>query len=209
MRLLREYIRELLTEAAKGPKDLIAADTYIKVKVSDEDVFITYADRFGTSNTYPSRGEPVGEITMAPASEFVRHPIGPCDGAYSIEYSEAMDGWGPMLYDVAIEVATQLGGGLTPDRSEVSSAAERVWDYYLSNRSDVNHHQLDVTDRDIRFSKVPVQKLTPEIEEDDCTQKNPIRKYGLKWHESALSKRYTKAPTTINALRAAGRLIEQ
>ena len=82
-----------------------------------------------------------------------------------------------MLYDVAIEVATQLGGGLTPDRSEVSSAAERVWDYYLSNRSDVNHHQLDVTDRDIRFSKVPVQKLTPEIEEDDCTQKNPIRKY--------------------------------
>jgi hypothetical protein len=73
----------------------------------------------------------------------------------------------------------------------------------VSNRPDVQAHQLD----DLKNT------LTP-IDDDNCEQSTArydtvgaIPK-NVDWQESALSKRYTKQPTTINALRAAGRLIE-
>ena len=48
---------------------------------------------------------------------------------------------GPMLYDLAMELAGD--DGLTPDRESLSSEAYSVWNYYLKNRSDVETKQLD------------------------------------------------------------------
>jgi len=69
---------------------------------------------------------------------------------------------------------------------------------------------IDITNA-AKFLKPPVtlQKLTPDIEEDDCKQIKSVRAHREEWDQSSLSKRYTKAPTTMNALRAAGRLIEK
>jgi hypothetical protein len=212
MRLLREYIRELLNEAAMGVDALVEKDVYITVdKEGLTDYLVYYSNKNGVPTTMTDNSDVHGEIVI------MRPDIGtgPCGGALNVVYSEAAKGWGPMLYDVAMEVATQVGGGLTPDRSSVSDSAENVWNYYLGKRGDVQSHQLDLTDTAIydasKYMNPPVQlqKLTPDIEEDDCTQQRSVRTHREEWYQSSLSKRYTKPPTTMNALRAAGRLIEK
>lgn len=50
-------------------------------------------------------------------------------------------GWGPFLYDIAMELATQDGHGLVSDRNEVSSDARRVWEHYFHNRPDVRRSE--------------------------------------------------------------------
>ena len=212
MNLLREYIRELLKEAAMGVDALVANDVYITIdKEGLTDYLIYYSNKDGIPTTMTDKSDVHGEITiMSPDEE-----TGPCGEALNVVYAGAASGWGPMLYDVAMEVATQAGGGLTPDRNSVSNSAENVWNYYLGKRGDVQSHQLDLTDKDIvgasKYMKPPVQlqKLTPDIDEDDCSQKRTVRAHRDEWDQSSLSKRYTKAPTTLDALRAAGRLIEK
>ena len=134
----------------------------------------------------------------------------PCDGAWKVSSANAGHRWGPMLYDIAMEWATLKAGGLIADRDAVSPDARGVWDYYLGNRGDVASHQLDNLDNE----------LTPEIEEDNCDQEvagyeiqhadsySP-RQVDADWVKSPLSKRYTKEPATMNALRAAGKLVEK
>lgn len=205
MNLLREYIRELLKEAAMGMDALVANDLYITILKDGPEFYIYYSDKAG--DLKPSRSSDIwGEVvTMNPGED-----TGPCNGALSVVYSRAAPGWGPMLYDVAMEAATQTGGGLTPDRKAVSNDAQNIWRYYFNNRSDVKTHQLDLTDKEVAYyTDLNVQKLTPDIEEDDCLQTKAIGAHKDKWDQSSLSKRYTKAPTTISALRAAERLIEK
>jgi len=206
MNLLREYIRELLKEGANDIADLESHDLYVTIKQDPDEAFgtqIYYSDSKGISRDIDPSAPIAGEIALTPsAAEGMA-----CDDAWQIEYAEATGGWGPLLYDIAMEFATLNGGGLTPDRVSVSSDAKAVWDYYLSNRGNVASHQLD---------KQPEEKLltgpqlTPDIEVDDCKQASAAKDTGRdKWFESSLSKRYTKSPTTINALRAAGRLVEK
>ena len=130
MKLLREYIRELLKEAAMGVDALVANDTYITIdKEGLTDYNVYYSDAKG--NPKDSRIDVAwGEVT-------IMHPdkgTGPCGEALNVVYAGAASGWGPMLYDVAMELATQVGGGLTPDRGSVSSDAGNVWSYYFNNR---------------------------------------------------------------------------
>ena len=100
------------------------------------------------------------------------------------------------MYDVAIEWATENGGkGLTPDRTRVSLDALRVWDFYLKNRSDVPNSQLDNLKN----------KLTPRNKQDNCNQTAAVKAAGRDWHNSSLSKRYTKDPDTLRQLRDTGR----
>ena len=122
-----------------------------------------------------------------------------------ISNSAAASGWGPLLYDVAMEYATREGGGLISDRSSVSAEARSVWDYYMKNRGDVTGIQMD----DLKNT------LTPE-EEDNCNQQSAsFNDWAIDpgdmetdWEESPLSKRWTKPPTAMNAMKAAGKLVE-
>lgn len=144
--------------------------------------------------------KPYGAISI---EELDGYNVGNCAGAWAIAMVSADEGWGPFLYDIAIEWATQNANGLIADRAEVSSDAKRVWTYYLNSRSDVTAHQLDN----------PFNYLTPEGE-DNCDQEiaggghlmyGGDKDFGTEWVDSPLSKRYTKPPTTINALKAAGK----
>ena len=113
-------------------------------------------------------------------------------------YSDASDGWGPLLYDV-IEVATIKGGGLVSDRTIVSPEAYDVWDIYNTRRGDVKKMQLD--DEAIT--------LTPDIEEDNCLQ-NVAFQYadeGMSWNEPSSRKLLEKNQSRLNELDSAGRLI--
>ena len=212
MKYLRKYIRQiLLTEAAKT-QDLLPE--YVSVLFKDFGQFQTFRfillDEGGQNDLSKHKGiednagHPVwGKIVIQKTEE----GDGFCENAYKVSQSFAASGWGPFLYDIAIEYATQHGTGLMPDRFLVSDEARGVWDYYLNNRSDIQVHQLD--NLQDSFNNGP---------EDDCDQTVAELKPGSAdaetladnqyWVKSAMSKRYTKDPTTINSLKAKGKWVE-
>ena len=196
MKLLLENWREYLAEGEgmKIPEDL-PDDVYVGIKKDVNDVIFYYS--YSDGEEIDPYAELQGMISISPAGgELTRgRKEGPCDGAWVVMQAEASKGWGPLLYDVAIEWATINGGqGLTPDRTSVSKPARAVWDFYLKKRSDVNNNQLDNLKN----------KLT-RIKQDNCNQDAA----GDEWQSSSLSKRYTKEPDVLQKLRAAGRLIEK
>ena len=125
--------------------------------------------------------------------------------------SLATHGWGPMLYDVAMEVAGDRG--LVADRQSLSKDAFNVWQHYMT-RGDVQQKQLDD----------PGNTLTPDGE-DNCDTDTAIQRSGLtmadfsnNWSDektaellknSPVMKVYTKGEGTIDKLEAAGRLIRR
>lgn len=129
---------------------------------------------------------------------------GQCAGAWIVHSTEnTTPGWGPLLYDLAMEYATANGGGLAPDRIEVSPDASGVWGKYGSSRGDVVPQQLDVlpsfADEDPRTWGT---QLTPDIPEDDCEQDSAQYWAGGKrgaWKNSPLSRAYKKPDGMVTA----------
>ena len=68
------------------------------------------------------------------------------DNLYYVGLSSATSGYGPRLYDILMEAATEKGAMLTSDRSMVSGDAKKVWEYYFNNRSDVKKTPLKPSD---------------------------------------------------------------
>ena len=196
MKLLREYIRKLLTEVAKTPEGLLEYnDVYVFVRNEGDmmKIFFSYED----GKAHPN---PNGSIWIQASKKNL-----PCGNAWKVVSVNAQHGWGPLLYDVAMEWATLNGGGLISDRFTVSRDARRVWDYYMNNRPDVTVHQLDDEQN----------SLTPE-DDDNCEQDSagaPGRTVigrvpdPTSWTRSPLSKRYTAPPKTLRKLKSLERLI--
>ena len=133
---------------------------------------------------------------------------GKCLDGYIIYSAEASRGWGPLLYETALEWASQNGGGLMPDRGMVSEYAAAVWEKYAL-RSDVGKKQLDVDHELANGWMKPYPQLTPDVEADDCDQGSSIQAAGTDWMDNSLSKIYYKeVPEVMNILKDAGRLIE-
>lgn len=68
------------------------------------------------------------------------------DYLYYVGLSKATKGYGPKLYDAVMEEATSKGAMLTSDRSSISGAAKKVWEYYFKNRGDVKKTPLKPDD---------------------------------------------------------------
>ena len=64
----------------------------------------------------------------------------PYDGVYIVTSAKAKDGFGPLLYDVALEIAAE--DGLKPDTLEVSDDAAAIWKHYATHRTDVKSGTL-------------------------------------------------------------------
>lgn len=188
---------ELLKEDAKGPRDL-PEDVYVKVFHMGPDknlITVMFTDKDGRYlPPFDASGEdkPIyGDVTFRLKSN--TYGRFDCDNSAVIAITEVAHGWGPMLYDIAMEISTMKANGLTPDRTQVSPAAQDVWDIYSKFRPDVKAHQLDNE----------YNELTPE-DSDNCVQfmsRERAYDYGGEWKDNALSKRFTKAPTTINQIR--------
>ena len=135
---------------------------------------------------------------------------GPCFDGHLVIGSRAERGWGPLLYEVALEWSSQNGGGLMPDRFSVSDYALAVWAKY-EKRSDVKPSQMDVAHGLDGISSRTLDyfpQLTPDKKEDDCDQTVPIGRRSTDWPKSPLSKIYSKSSAdTIKALQKAKRLI--
>ena len=185
---LKQLIKEVMTEAAKGIADL-PDGLYIAVEKhpSENSYTIRYVNEEGKSPRY-SHGFR-GTIVIEEPQLVDAYP---CEGAYMISWSAASDGYGPLLYDVAMEVATMFGGGLVSDRTIVSTDAQAVWRYYLKNRSDVESSQLDNEDDSFKNGT-----------EDDCMQniaRATISGMYDDFTDSPLSKAYKKQPDILRTL---------
>ena len=226
MKHLREYVRQiLLTEAAKGPADL-PDDIFVQIKADDDFAEFNFVKKDTNSlddkPIYSPSGEEsywtdaaidsdgrvgggiYGNIQLYSVEE---SEVGPCSNAFMISWSGATSGYGPMLYDLAMEWATANGGGLIADRGSVSPEAKAVWDYYLNNRSDIEIVQLDDANN----------KLT-DTEEDNCDQQiaggqnyrypRPRHRIDPEWPKSSLSKMYRKPNNAVTKqLKALGKLV--
>ena len=214
MKLLREYIREmLLTEAAKGPADL--PDGYF-VRFSpsgpDEmDFIIVTQDGEWTPGVPKWAAATQTEDGFSGVVQIAKVDLpndGPCSSAWQVVWSEATDGFGPLLYDLAMEYATKNGGGLMGDRSTVSTSARKVWDYYQNRRGDVDSIQLDDVDNTLTVG-----------DEDNCDQR-VAGGHGYRqrrdpddivktWYYHPLSKAYQKSPdSATQELKRLGKLVE-
>ena len=201
MRLLREYIRELLTESAKGPADL-PDGVYVGIKSFGNNTQVFYSDAEG--NRRATIKPPVGRVAVAKpgrSPHSAQNP-GSCLGSWQVISSQVSDGWGPLLYDVAMEVVGDAG--IMADRGSLSDDAYNVWKYYMNSRPDVVKKQLDDPDN----------TLTPE-EEDNCDIDSAPEVNEIEWEtqledaltDSPVMKVYTKGPTTIQELESMGRLV--
>lgn len=236
----RKYKSEILLEVAKGPKQL-PDSVYLgifELNNPSEEVVFYYCDvdgnRLKKRNEYDdfdsdfegrqvlaTKEEPTGTLFISPTED---EYDGKCLGAYMINWSDADQGWGPMLYDIAIEYASKNGGGLISDRASLSDEAFNVWDYYMKKRADVDRAQLD----DLKGT------LTPNFKMDDCRQAITFDKLGYdqydggdiyqtysQWDllndkpekykrellDSPISKVYVKNSTVTNSLAQMGKLI--
>ncbi len=189
MKLLREYIRELLTESTIDPKIMRMIDKAEKygfnVDVTSNSVIIY--DGYNIDN-------PRAKINFERDTTF-----GPCMGGAYVTLAKAEGGFGPLAYDVAIEVT----GGLMSDRTEVSPDAAAVWNYYMNNRPDVKVDQLDI------LKDYEEEQLTPDDKSDDCEQVPAHFRHKSDWHTSSLSKKISKKGTPVmDELRKRGMLYD-
>jgi hypothetical protein len=116
---------------------------------------------------------PYGSIDVGPASP----NMGPCNGSWMVHFtSPTTKGWGPLLYDLAMEAAGATGVGLMSGRELVSPSARAVWRKYDTVRAgnDVERVQLDVDlERSPRRSDVDYgEQITPDDPTDDCVQQS-------------------------------------
>ncbi len=122
--------------------DFLRQHPAMKVSVSTEASFRwlpTYASQDRVCVVFSLPGAPGGRLGII---EVVTGP----GGMWEMDTVMAVKGYGPLLYDFVLELATAAGApGVLPDRSGVSEAAEYVWEHYLTSRSDVTSSPLPDT----------------------------------------------------------------
>ena len=180
-----------MKEAAISPEEYLDLDDpEIQVEIGEWGIEIDAGD-IGSLSAFPISCEPGGI------------PV------YSIAWAGAQSGYGPLLYDIALEVLWKFQkAALTSDRKKVSTDAKGVWDYYLDNRDDVEKIKMDIDKETIAQTSAPLKHLT-EPTDDDCPQKISIY-YATKikgfqnapnWYEQSTAFAYIKKdPTTISKL---------
>jgi len=223
MNLLRKYIKVLLTEAARGLSEFEELGMYVVIEDLDNQFEIKLYGFDPTDwilGSAPSSTFPDDALGLISAMKEASTDNGPCLDGFTVTWvSVSESGWGPLLYDLAMELATSKGSGLTPDRHSVSYEANKVWDYYLANRADVEMVQMDDLSN----------RLTPGTKEDNCAmtlayerglesgtfwdednQETPWDPYGKDvLEQSPLSKMGVwKGTSNIDAIKAMGRWVE-
>jgi hypothetical protein len=182
MNVLRDFISAVLFERALGPNDMPTGSIIEIRSLGEGYVVVTLID---------AAGKVVGEVGMHEPDD----DTGPCDGAWVIASTHAQKGWGPLLYDIAIEWATLNGSGLTPDRESVSKEAFNIWDRYMKTRPDVKHTQLSL-DACSHFAAAKLAGFS-DANPNSIDDKKKLE-------ASPLSKYYSKPPKMIGLLRKAG-----
>ena len=194
MKVLRETVRKMILQESMINVDQLPDGVMIRIKEwRGRSAKITYVEEDERQQklfpTYATAEEPHCWGTILIQKDINGIPV------WQVTSSKSGDGYGPLLYDIAMEYATQNGLGLMSDRYIVSKGEEgavNVWDYYMKHRvgQDVEAHQMD-----------DLQNTLTDTPDDNVSQDSAVEHAGpLSWMKHSLSKRYTKAPTTLEAL---------
>ena len=200
MRLLRETIRKLILQESMITADQLPEGVMVRIKeFGGRSAKIQYVWEDERQQklfpTYATAEEPNCWGTILIQKFINGIPV------WQVTSSTAGQGYGPLLYDIAMEYATENGLGLMSDRSSVSDGEEgavNVWDYYLENRdgNDVTAHQMD--DQANTLTDTFDDNVNQHIPKQFA--KEYKKRYVQHWSDHSTSKRYTKAPTTLEAL---------
>mgnify|MGYP005662849085 CR=1 FL=1 len=146
MKSLRETIQKLILQEGMVTIDQLPEDVYIEIWMKGaRTVIIRYMKEHPISGYLvppsPSQGDPAWGTIILRKGLYQK-------GLWEVTQSGAADGYGPLLYDIAMEYATEFGIGLVSDRHNVSDGedgAQGIWNYYLQHRDgvDVEAHQMD------------------------------------------------------------------
>jgi len=205
-RRLRQIIREelqgeqLLREAAKGISDMQNEELRIVVEDSGNGKLIEL--RTSDDST-------IGHVQIAEHDE----DLGQCYGAWMIESTKVEDvasGFGPLLYDIAIEITGNAG--LMADRWSVSADALKVWEFYLKRRGhEFEFRQLDMLQDLLAANSMdgpnPGEQITPNDPSDDCDSDAALGwaiRQGTRWDTHPLNyvaRRPGGATPTLNTLK--------
>lgn len=204
MKQLMENWRKFLNEGMKTPDDLPDGYGIEVYKEQGNVVYFIYTKDGNKQWGGSADSTPSGYVAIVQAKE---RNYGECLDGYYVKASDAASGWGPMLYDIAMEWATHHGGGLTADRGSVSKEAHAVWKYYDENRPDIQSAQLDIVQHRM------LKQLTPEDPSDDCGQHSSIvwTDYNKgEWHDAPTSRIFrAKGSPTMDKLLAMDKLVAQ
>lgn len=128
----REY---KLHEAAKDVGDL-----------ASDDLRVLMLDMFPDTPEFPNYNlllmddeQEVGSLEFGPAKICPQVLV-----VYWVHVDQnESKGYGPLLYDIAMEWATIQKMGLASDRKDISGDAYSVWEYYYQNREDVRKKSIN------------------------------------------------------------------
>lgn len=150
-KLLKEYVSLLLKEkktisdASNENLGLFVADFDIEMTLvlydttSIAEDYQNLIDTGAIENSWDSSSVLMNSFKGAIGLNKVPDSDAPSYDASEVVFSGAEKGYGPLMYDIAM----QYCGKLMSDRHEVSKSAMGVWNYYFDNRSDVKHYKLD------------------------------------------------------------------
>lgn len=112
------------TSAMRGPKDL-NEESVVRIRGDrKKSIFIDVKEK--------KTGPTIASLTMERDGKL-----------WEVKWAGGPGGWGPLVYDLALETVNRVGGeGLFPDQDSVSPEAEVVWAYYLKHRKDVKSAPL-------------------------------------------------------------------
>jgi len=104
----------------------------------------SYSLRLKYKYNNPKLSTPVYEVF---AELEMRKWDGMCNNAWEVYWADVYEdykdgGFGPLMYDIAMELAGKHG--LMCDRNSVSNEAARLWNHYLTLRSDVFTADIDI-----------------------------------------------------------------
>lgn len=167
-------------------------DCFVGVKDSGAGVYIVYySDK--NFNYYEYNGKRLGTLS------FEKSQYNPTKLIYEIVVVEAQNGFGPLLYDVAMEVVNKLTNGrgyLKSDPSAVSKYAKNVWDKYYQ-RSDISKRPLDSLENEVTPTKTDNVNLRAAKEIYGVNPKLPGK--DQPWYDQPLSSAYQKNINLLNS----------
>ena len=158
MKLLRETVRrmilqEMLKVKKRPPKKRVSRGMKTELEAFEK-VYIEYHGyTYYITIKNEWTNDRIAEMQLSPIANDYNMSWPTRDDCYD-QYSEtylevgpdksrADHGYGPLMYDIALEYAYQLGMYIVPDRTGVSGAASSMWKHYKDRRPDVKFVPFD------------------------------------------------------------------
>ena len=171
-------------------------DIYIEVQRQGRDltVKIKNLDKVENTNNVFFRQVKNYDVEIVDSNVFVKDDVDNMREPWQIMYSEAKGNYGPILYEIGIEVISCfMNGAVMSDRGSVSKDAEGVWDKFKKRadsefnlkcvKMDVNDKSLEdfYAAREYEFDYMTngedlkhMKKMTPEDSTDDMYQMSTL-----------------------------------